>query len=100
VIDDHVGRRVDLVTRLAARGMTPLAPRTPLEAIDLLSKRKTLPIGSIFIRATCYDRLGQTKLALDGYQEFLKLNKDQTSDMYFEATARSRTLQRELDKKR
>jgi len=71
-----------------------------LDAIELLSKRKPLPVGSIFIRATCYDRLGQTKLALDGYQEFLKLNKDQTSDMYFEATARSRTLQRELDKKR
>jgi tetratricopeptide (TPR) repeat protein len=71
-----------------------------LEAIDLLAKRKPLPIGSIFIRATCYDRLGQTKLALDGYQEFLRLNKDQTSDMYFEATARSRTLERELEKKR
>jgi hypothetical protein len=38
VIDDHIGRRVDLVTRLAARGMTPLAPRTPLEAIDLLTR--------------------------------------------------------------
>lgn len=38
VIDDRVARRVDLVTRLAARGMTPLAPRTPLEAIDLLTR--------------------------------------------------------------
>jgi hypothetical protein len=38
VLDDHVARRVDLVTRLAARGMTPLAPRTPLEAIDLLAR--------------------------------------------------------------
>jgi hypothetical protein len=38
VIDDRIGRRVDLVTRLAARGMTPLAPRTPLEAIDLLTR--------------------------------------------------------------
>lgn len=71
-----------------------------LTAIDMLSKRKPLPIGSIFIQATCYDRLGQTKLALDGYQEFLKLNKDQANDMYFEATARARTLARELEKKR
>lgn len=71
-----------------------------LEAIDLLSKRKPLPVGSIFIRATCYDRLGQTKVALDTYQEFLRLNKDQTSDQYFEATARARTLQHELEKKR
>ena len=38
VIDDHVARRTDLITRLAARGMTPLAPRTPLEAIDLLTR--------------------------------------------------------------
>jgi len=38
VIDDHIGRRVDLVTRLAARGMTPLAPHTPLEAIELLTR--------------------------------------------------------------
>jgi hypothetical protein len=38
VIDDRVARRVDLITRLAARGMTPLAPRTPLEAIDLLTR--------------------------------------------------------------
>jgi hypothetical protein len=39
--------------------------------------------------------------ALDAYQKFLQLNKDETSDMYFEAAARSRTLARELkDKKR
>ena len=38
VIDDRISRRVELVTRLAARGMTPLAPRTPLEAIDLLTR--------------------------------------------------------------
>ena len=38
VIDDRPGRRVSLATRLAARGMTPLAPRTPLEAIDLLTR--------------------------------------------------------------
>jgi hypothetical protein len=40
VIDDHIARRTELVTRLAARGMTPLAPRTPLEAIDLLTCRQ------------------------------------------------------------
>src|SRR4051812_29802765 len=38
VIDDRLARRHDLVARLAARGMTPLAPRTPLEAIDLLTR--------------------------------------------------------------
>ncbi len=38
VIDDRIARRHDLAARLAARGMTPLAPRTPLEAIDLLTR--------------------------------------------------------------
>ncbi len=38
VVDDQSARRHDLVAQLAARGMTPLAPRTPLEAIDLLAR--------------------------------------------------------------
>jgi hypothetical protein len=38
VLDDNVARRTELITRLAARGMTPLAPRTPLEAVDLLAR--------------------------------------------------------------
>jgi tetratricopeptide (TPR) repeat protein len=71
-----------------------------LEGLDLLSKRESLPAGSWFIRATCYDRLGQPAQALDAYQRFLQLNKDQNNDMYFEATARARTLTRELQNKR
>jgi tetratricopeptide (TPR) repeat protein len=72
-----------------------------LQGIDLLSQRKPLPIGSIFVRATCYDRLGQKELALDSYKKFLELNKDENSDMYFEASGRARTLAREiLEKKR
>jgi predicted nucleic acid-binding protein len=38
VVDDQLGRRADLIARLSARGMTPLAPRTPLEAVDLLAR--------------------------------------------------------------
>ncbi len=38
VIDDHAARRDSLIQRLAERGMTPLAPRTPLDAIDLLTR--------------------------------------------------------------
>ena len=38
VVDDKRARRVELATKLAARGMTPLVPRTPLEAIDLLTR--------------------------------------------------------------
>jgi len=38
VIDDRAARRRDLVAKLSARGMSPLAPKTPLEAIDLLAR--------------------------------------------------------------
>ena len=38
VIDDHQERRATLIEQLASRGMTPLAPKTPLEAIDLLAR--------------------------------------------------------------
>jgi CheY-like chemotaxis protein len=38
VIDDRTERRTSLIERLAKRGMTPLAPKTPLEAIDLLTR--------------------------------------------------------------
>jgi len=38
VVDDHSARRGELCTRLAGRGMTPLAPRTPRAAIDLLTR--------------------------------------------------------------
>jgi tetratricopeptide (TPR) repeat protein len=70
-----------------------------LQGLDLLSQRKTLPLGSWFIRATCYDKLGQLAQALDAYKKFLELNTDQNNDMYFEASARVRTLNREVKKK-
>jgi Flp pilus assembly protein TadD len=71
-----------------------------LQALDVLSKRKELPLGTLFIRATCYDKLGQAAEALAAYQKFLSLNKDENSDMYFEAAARARFLARELKEKK
>lgn len=44
VIDENSDRKRDLIARLANRGMTPLAPKTPLEAIDLLN-RSQLHVG-------------------------------------------------------
>jgi len=71
-----------------------------LSGLDFLSQHEELPLGSWFIRATCYDRLGQVAPALAAYHKFLQLNKDESSDMYFEAAARSRTLARELKEKK
>jgi tetratricopeptide (TPR) repeat protein len=70
-----------------------------LAALDALAKREELPLGSWFMRAACYDNLGDAADALDAYQKFLQLNKDENSDMYFIATARSRALTRELQDK-
>lgn len=38
VLDDPGERRTDLMARLTNRGLAPIAPRTPLEAIDLLER--------------------------------------------------------------
>jgi len=74
--------------------------REALAALDALAKREELPLGSWFMRAACYDNLGEAADALDAYQKFLQLNKDENSDMYFIATARSRVLTRELQNKK
>ncbi|MCB9573404.1 MAG: PilZ domain-containing protein [Kofleriaceae bacterium] len=39
IVDGAEGRRAALAEAVRARGMTPLVPRTPLEVIDLLSRR-------------------------------------------------------------
>ncbi len=70
-----------------------------LELLETLSKRETLSNGSWFVRANCYDKLGKKKEALDAYRKFLDLNAGQTNDEYFLASARARTLERELKEK-
>jgi len=71
-----------------------------LEALDLLSKHEELPATSWYTRAACYDNLGDAVHALEAYQKFLQMNKDENSDMYFISTARVRVLTRELQNKK
>jgi tetratricopeptide (TPR) repeat protein len=71
-----------------------------LKALELLEKREALPLGSWFVRGSCYDKLGQKPEALAAYQKFLAMNTDENSDMYFEAAARARTLTREIAEKK
>jgi len=71
-----------------------------LAGLDTLSKREELPLGSLYLRATCFDKLGQIAEALAAYQKFLQLNKDENSDMYFVSTSRVRALTRELQEKK
>jgi protein O-GlcNAc transferase len=71
-----------------------------LTALDILAQRETPNAGAWFVRATCYDHLGQLQPALDAYKKFLALNKDQTSNEYFEAAGRIRFLEDALKNKR
>jgi tetratricopeptide (TPR) repeat protein len=71
-----------------------------LQALELMEKREPLPMGSWFVRAACFDKLNHLPEALAAYQKFLSMNKDENSDMFFEASARARTLTREIQEKR
>lgn len=71
-----------------------------LAALDLLAKRETPTDRTWFIRATCYDKLGRKEDAVDSYQKFLSLHASTNDDDYFVATARVRTLTRELKEKK
>ena len=74
-----------------------------LQAINLQTQQtpqSTLPLRSLFIRASCYDRLGDKSNALKSYDAFLSANRDQTSDMYFAAAERVRELRRESGNKK
>lgn len=71
-----------------------------LALLDEAATRETLAIGSIYIRASCYDKLGHKQEALDTYRKFLDLNNGKTSDEYFFAAERARVLERELKEKK
>jgi len=71
-----------------------------LQVMDLLAKREAPPAGSWFIRATCYDKLGQRKEALEAYEKFLELDQDLNADQDFQARQRIKLLTRELGQKK
>jgi len=71
-----------------------------LQVLDVLSKRSRLPPESWFLRGACYDKLNEPVQALDAYKQFLQLNTNENSDMYFEASSRVRALTRELQNKK
>ncbi len=70
-----------------------------LKAVDLLSQREPLSAQTLFVRADCYDKLGNKSAAADAYDKFLAANTDRNSDMYFAAAERLRVLRRELGKR-
>jgi len=86
----------DLVSALYLSENYPAA----LGALDELSKRETLPPGSWFVRATCYDKLRMKPEALAAYKMFVQLDQGRSERQDFQARQRIRILTRELERKR
>jgi Flp pilus assembly protein TadD len=71
-----------------------------LVTLDEIAKAEQPTAGTWFIRALCYDKLNQPKPALEAYQKFLELDKNQNSDQVWQAEQRSKVLRRMLEQKR
>jgi Flp pilus assembly protein TadD len=71
-----------------------------LAALDEIAKVEQPGAGVWFIRAICYDKLKQPKLALDAYQKFLDLDGDKNPDQVWQARERRKVLQRMMERKR
>jgi len=86
----------DLSSTFYLEGNYPAA----LASLDEIAKVEQPGPGTWFIRAICYDKLRQTKLALDAYQKFLDLDQDKNPDQVWQAKERIKVLQHMLDRKR
>jgi Flp pilus assembly protein TadD len=71
-----------------------------LATLDEIAKMELPGAGVWFIRAICYDKLNQPKLALEAYQKFLELDQDKNADQVWQAQERSKVLKRMLERKR
>src|SRR5258708_39636612 len=71
-----------------------------LATLDQIATMEQPGTGVWFIRAICYDKLNQPKLALEAYQKFLELDQDKNPDQVWQAKERSKVLQRMLERRR
>jgi len=71
-----------------------------LAALDVLAKAQTPAAGEWFIRALCYDKLGQAQPALDAYRRFIEIDQDRNPDQVWQAKQRIHVLEKSAEKKR
>jgi Flp pilus assembly protein TadD len=71
-----------------------------LTLLDEVAKKEPPNAGELFLRALCYDKLRQTKAALEAYQNFLAADQDRNPDQVWQAQQRIIVLKKTLDKKR
>jgi Flp pilus assembly protein TadD len=70
-----------------------------LQVLDVVAKAETPGAGAWFIRALCYDKLGQIQPALDAYRRFLDLDENKNPDQVWQANQRIHVLEK-ADKKK
>lgn len=70
-----------------------------LETLDVIAKSETPGAGPWFIRALCYDKLGQVEPALEAYRKFLALDGNKNPDQVWQANQRIHVLEKEDKKK-
>jgi Flp pilus assembly protein TadD len=71
-----------------------------LAALDVIAKEETPGAGSWFIRALCYDKLGQVQPALDAYRKFVELDANKNPDQVWQANQRIHVLEKAAEKKK
>jgi Flp pilus assembly protein TadD len=73
---------------------------TTLALLDHVAESQPPTPGELFVRALCYDKLQQTKAALDAYQSFLQADQNRNSDQVWQAQQRINVLKKTLEKRR
>ena len=68
-----------------------------IAAMDEIAKHEKPGAFTFFIRGLCYDKLNQPKPALAAYQTFLATTTDKNTDQVWQATERSKVLQRMIE---
>ena len=68
-----------------------------LATMDAIAKREKPVPFTWFIRGLCYDKLNQPKPALAAYQTFLSTTTDKNTDQVWQATERSKVLERMIE---
>ena len=71
-----------------------------LALLDAIAKAETPSAGTWFIRALCYDKLGQVQPALDAYRKFLELDGNKNPDQVWQANQRIHVLEKMAEKKK
>jgi Flp pilus assembly protein TadD len=73
---------------------------TTLAVLDRVAQQEAPTAGELFVRALCYDKLQQTKAALDAYTKFLEADQNRNADQVWQAQQRIIVLKKTLEKKR